>query len=245
MSNNNLRIPAENSLPFKFADATTIGEGKDSVVDKIRAEVTETQSGVELKDMALKEMKREEYADIDEMKKSKGYYEFLKQFPEFGKFVPETTFFVAKKTEGEKPHGYSIQKFLPGRRLFEVPKQELYENKENLAQLLEFAKAALQVIEACEKDTNLTPDFGASGSGFRNQIMTGLLNSPRHTTNVMLTDFPNESGKKISFVDVGIRTSARKEKPVVKQIISELRTYVLKKQFERWIRELEQRLKKF
>ncbi len=219
-------IPQEHQLPLNIIKSDPLGSpGRESAL--YRAEVMDKNNEGKL--IALKKIKKEEFSTVEEMKKSKAFYEYMKNLPGFGKFVPDTLYFIARETAQDSPRGYMLQKLIKGKRLDEFSDEELYSDPELVKQLLEFIDAAINVFEHPNKEAGGTPDLYGS------KLAANILFNPRHTTNVLISENPDEQGNKIFFVDTNLQSQQKSGigKSYQKNIGSKLQL----KQLKRW-REL-------
>src|SRR6266404_552640 len=104
-------IPQENQLPLKINQGERIAESRESDVWKVAAQNPEAQERM----IALKQVRREQFANDEEMRTSKQFYDYLKNFPEFGAFVPDTLYFKARMQAGDKPQAFALQEFIEGK----------------------------------------------------------------------------------------------------------------------------------
>src|ERR1035437_2472716 len=118
------RIPEKNELPLKINDQEHIAESGESSVYRTDVQDSKEQGHT----IALKQNRREAFASDDEMHKSKEFYEFLKAFPGFGKFVPDTLYFKARMTSDSVPQAFAIQHFLKGRNIDQIPNDERHKD---------------------------------------------------------------------------------------------------------------------
>ena len=203
------RIPEKNLIPLKINAQEHIAESGESEVWKVRAQDSHEQEH----HIALKQNRQEAFASDEEMQKSKKFYEFLKAFPGFGKFVPETLYFKARMTEEHAPQAFAIQSLLKGRTLDEIPDEELYKDPEVIQQLLEFAHAAVDILQRTRLEGSLKPDFGTAGTATAEAQKQGnTFGNSRFTTNVLVSDQSDEQGRRVFFVDTGVNAEERVNK---------------------------------
>lgn len=201
-----MRLPEKNTLPLDIREAKKRAEGAESIVWETLVQNPKKQSEL----IALKQIRREEFASDAEMQKSKKFYEFLKNFPGFGKFVPDTLYFKARMSPNEAPKGYSIQRFLDGEPIHKIKNEELYKDPKVVEQLLDFAEAAIEILRETREKKIHKPDFGVSSSaGIYAQIMGNALSNPRFSTNIVVTPKPDEKGRRVFFVDTGVNPDER------------------------------------
>jgi hypothetical protein len=186
-------MPENNELPLRIIEAEEFEhQGRESTVTKVKV----LDSNEQEKLIALKKVKKEEFASMEEMKKAKKFYDYLKSVPGFGKFVADTLFLKARETPGENPHAYRLQKLIEGKRLDELTDEKLYSEPELTAQLLEFIDAAIAALEQTSKADVGSPDF------YGNRMFANYLFNPRHSSNVVIANRPDETGNKIFLVDI-------------------------------------------
>ncbi len=232
-------LPEDNRLPLKVNESEHIAESGESTVWKMGIQDSRGNE----QHIALKQNRREAFASDEEMQKSKEFYEFLKSFPGFGKFVPETLYFKARVAEGDTPQAFAIQSLLEGRTLDEIPDEELYRDPEVVKQLIEFAHAAIDILQQTRRAGTLKPDFGVAGTASEEAQRQGnTFGNSRFTTNVLVSDAPDEHGQRVFFIDTGVNADERVNKTrqvVERQVMGRLREF----NFNRWIKKLEARLK--
>jgi hypothetical protein len=229
------RIPENHKLPLDIREQAGIAKSGESDVWKVTAQ----ESGGEERHIALKQNRREAFATDEEMQKSKEFYEFLKAFPGFGKFVPETLYFKARVADGEKPQSFAIQSLLEGRTLDEISDEELYKDLEVVAQLLEFAHAAIDILQQTREEASFKPDFGTAGTASTEAQKQGNgFGNSRFTTNVLIANQPDDQGRRVFFVDTGVNADERVNK--LRQITERHITGRIREfNFNRWIKKLE------
>ena len=115
-------VPETNKLPLKLGRQGHIAQSGESNV----WEVTTLDSKGQERLIVLKQIRRDAFATDEEMRASKQFYEFLKAFPRFGQFVPDTLYFKARMTAEDPPKAFAIQKYLQGRTIDRIPDDELY-----------------------------------------------------------------------------------------------------------------------
>lgn len=202
-------LPKKNTLPLRIKDSEEHARGGDSTVWK-----TEVQDKEGLdKLIALKQVRQEVFASGDEMQKSKQFYEFLKNFPGFGKFVPDTLYFKARVTADSNPQAFCIQSFIGGERIDRIKDDELYKDPEVVRQLLEFIDAATQMLQTVRENKMPMPDLMRAPESSSVRVMLGgLATHPRYSSNIFLSDKPDENGQRIFFVDTGMNADVRTKK---------------------------------
>ena len=200
------------TLPLNIKEGENFAEGGESKVWNIQ---TQNKDGTEQAHVALKESKREAFATEEEMKKSKEFYDFLKNFPGFGKFVPETLYFKAQETADpkDKPKSYCIQKFTPGERIDRLTDEIIYKDPVVVAQLLEFANVSIELLHTIKQNDIHTPDFMRTPEISNMRVLFGaLVFNPRYSSNIQIANEPDKNGQKVFFVDVGVNANARMKK---------------------------------
>src|SRR5258708_3532139 len=228
-------IPVENHLPLKIKTDEHVAASGESDVYKVEAE---TPSGEE-KLIALKQARKQEFVSDEEMAKSKKFYDFLKNFPEFGKFVPDTLYFKARIREGDQPQAFAIQHFLKGKTIDEMSDEELYKDPEVVSQLIDFAKAAIKILQTTRREKGLKPDFGTAFSASTEAQRNGnMFGNSRYSTNIYITDKPDAVGRRVFFIDTGVNADERIDpfrQKVERQFMGRLREF----NFKNWIKNLE------
>lgn len=173
------------------------------------------------------------------MHKSKEFYDFLRAFPGFGKFVPETLYFKSRITSASAPQAFAIQQFLKGRTIDQMSDDELYKDPAVVQQLLEFAHTAVNILQETRQQRSFKPDFGTAGTATEEAQRYGnRFGNSRYTTNLLITDKPTENGERVFFVDTGVNADERTDR--VRQIserhvMGRMREF----NFNRWIKKLE------
>lgn len=234
------QIPEENRLPLKIGEQTHIAESGESNVWETVIQDSKEQERL----IALKQIRREAFASDEEMQASKEFYDFLKAFSGFGKFVPETLYFKARMTSADAPQAFAIQHFLKGRTIDQIPDDELYKDQIVVRQLLEFAKAAVTILQETRKQKSFKPDFGTAGTATDEAQQYGnRFGNSRYSTNILITDAPEENGQRVFFVDTGVNADERVDR--IRQIserhiMGRMREF----NFNRWIKKLENVLHK-
>ncbi len=203
-------LPEDNTLPLRIGESEKHAEHDDSVVWSVAAQNREGRE----KMFALKQVKREEFATPEAMRADKEFYEFLKSFPGFGKFVPDTMYFKAQMTKEVAPQLFRIQRFIEGRSVDGIADSDLYRDPEVVRQLLELIDGALAILKKARETKQPTPDFRRFMDD--NQLLRagigGLLSDPRYSKNIFLSDRPDESGQRVFFVDTGPNAQERSSK---------------------------------
>ncbi|MBU6388567.1 hypothetical protein KGQ72_01680 [Patescibacteria group bacterium] len=227
-------IPEKNELPLKITEHRHIAESGESSVYETTVEAQEREQSI-----ALKQNRKEIFASDEEMRKSKEFYDFLKAFPGFGKFVPETLYFKARITSDSAPQAFAIQHFLKGRTIDQIPNDELYKDPVVVKQLIEFAHEAIAILQQTREEKSLKPDFGTAGTANTDAQRYGnTLGNSRYTTNILISDSPDENGQRVFFVDTGVNADERvdpKRQFLERHVMGRMREF----NFNRWIKELE------
>ena len=141
----------------------------------------------------------------------KTFYRFLKDFPGFGKFVPESMYFRARLTKDAEPQLFRIQPFIEGRAVDRMTDEELYRDPEVVKQLIEFIDSALAILKEARETKKLTPDFRhaiESSEPLRTTI-GGLISDPRQSGNIFVADKSEEQGQRVFFVDAAPNVQER------------------------------------
>jgi len=224
-------IPENNELPLNISESEPLShQGRESAIWKIKAQDQKGQERL----LALKQVRKDEFATEAEMKKSREFYNFLKQNPNFGRFISDTLYFKARETAGGEPHAYRLQKALEGKRVDELSDEELYGNEAVVKQLLEFIDAAIDIFKEAQEAKRHTPDL------YGDKLLANYLFNPRYSSNIIITDKPNERGQRVFFVDVNpqVQQAEGIGKEFQKRIGSKLQVA----QLNRWKKEVENRL---
>lgn len=232
-------LPEEHKLPLRIKELESHAHGSESTVWKVLAKNPEDQEQL----IALKQIRKESFASEAEMQKSKEFYDFLKNLPEFGKFVPDTLYFKARVSEGDEPQAFALQRFIEGTSIDQMNDEELYSDHAVAQELLSFARASLSAIEIARGRKAPKPDFGTSQEANQRAVVLGnyFLN-PRYSTNIVISEKP-EHGQRVFFVDTGQNMGERMSKTTEvaqREIVGRLQGLQLK----RWIKRLEEILEK-
>jgi len=199
-------LPKKNELPLKVTDSELLARSGES--DVWRTDVTD--SNAREQGIALKQNRREEFASDEEMQRSKQYYEYLKSFRGFGKFIPETLYFKARVEEGGPVQSFCIQKLLPGKTINRLTDAELTQDPEVVRELLEFIDATVDILHATRTERKVKPDFGKSpDDDEQGTYMANSMLNPRYSNNIFITDAPDEHGRRVFFVDTGENVAER------------------------------------
>jgi len=229
-------------LPLDIEEGKEIAEGGESKIWEIH---TRSGEGADAEHIVLKISKDETFATEEEMQKAEDFYKFLKNFPGFGKFVPDTIYFKAQETEEDIPRAFCVQQFKKGERIDRVRDDAIYKDPEVVRQLLELVDVSIKVIQTVRKNDGQYPDFMRTpefNSDVRVMLGATIFN-PRYSSNILITDEPNKKGQRVWFVDAGINANARRQKGWE----WERRHMVgsaLEIQFNRWKKKLEKFLAK-
>ncbi|MBI4114392.1 MAG: hypothetical protein HY445_00950 [Candidatus Niyogibacteria bacterium] len=228
-------LPQNNELPLNIRESKKHTEGLESIVWKTLVQNKDEQEKL----VALKQIKREQFATDEEMRKSKEFYDFLKGFPKFSKFVPDTLYFKARMSSGEKVGGYALQHFWEGKSLDKIKDEELYKDPDVVRQLLEFANAASEILQKTRKEKIPKPDFyTAYNADTRAVILGTVLANPRYSTNVVISEKPNENGQRVFFIDTGVNSYERMSK-IAENYGREIGGRLQELQFKRWAGKLQ------
>ncbi len=231
-------VPKENRLPLHIQEHKPLAESGESTVSAIQARDAEGKEH----SLALKENRKEAFASDEEMHKSKAFYEYLKNFPGFGTFVPDTLYFKARMTDYDTPQSFAIQNLLKGRTLDQITDEELYQDPEVVRELIEFSRAAITILQESRETRSFKPDFGVAGTASEEAQRQGnTFGNSRFTTNVLISDSPDEHGRRVFFVDTGVNANERTNKArqlLERQVMGRIREF----HFNRWIKNLENTL---
>ena len=232
---NSPSLPEDNELPLNIQESGRHAEGAESTVWKTLVQDQKEQDKL----IALKQIRREQFASDEEMQKSKSFYDFLKSFPEFGKFVPDTLYFKARVSPNDKPQAFALQKFRGGKSIDQIKDSELYKDPVIVQQLLEFANAAAKILQKTREEKMQKPDFGTAFSSSIYAIIAGnQFAYPRYSTNIVISEKPNETGQRVFFVDTGANLDERTNKTTEK-LRREVGGRLQGIQLKRWAKKLE------
>jgi hypothetical protein len=235
------RLPEKHQLPLKMEDSELLARSGES--DVWRADVKD--SNEQERKIALKQNRREEFASDEEMQRSKNYYEYLKNFPGFGKFVPDTMYFKARVEEGGPAQSFCLQELLPGKTINRLTDAELEQDPEVVRELLEFVDATIAILHATREENKVKPDFGKSpDDDTHGTHMANSMLNPRYSNNIFITDAPDENKRRVFFVDTG-ENLAERTKTLWRVFQLEVVGRVQESRLKEWKRELELRAKKF
>lgn len=198
-------------LPFNVERGRKHGEGGESIVWEVHTKAGES---VAADHIVLKISKDEAFATEAEMQKAEAFYKFLKSFPGFGKFVPDTIYFQAQETEGANTRAFCVQQFIAGERIDRVRDALIYKDLEVARQLLELINASIEIIKKVRANDGQYPDFMRTPEFSWDPRVTlgGLKLDPRYSSNIVIADKPDEGGQRVWFVDVGVNANARRQK---------------------------------
>ena len=198
------------TLPINIKEGKKNTVGGESEVWEIQ---TQDKKGTEQINIALKKGQRESFATDEEMQKSKKFYEFLKNFPGFGKFIPDTLYFKARETAEDSPQAFCVQKFIKGERIDRLKDDMIYKDPVVVRQLLELVNASIKLLQIARKDNTHNPDFMRTPEFNNIRVLFGaLVFNPRYSSNILITDKPDKNGQRVFFVDVGVNANARMKK---------------------------------
>ncbi len=230
-----ISLPGGNTLPLNIKDSERLVDGGESTVWKALAQDKDKVDEL----VALKQVRRETFASEEEMQKSQKFYKFLKNFPEFGKFVPDTLYFKARLTADSNPQSFCLQSFIEGERIDRLEDEEIYNNPAVIRQLLDLGDAAIKILQETRENKTHKPDFmWTPETGNWRAMLGAWLSDPRYSSNIFIADKPNKEGRQVFFVDTGVNASERTKK------INELHgRYVVSPlgeiQFKRWREKME------
>ncbi len=230
-------LPQKNELPLNIKESRAIAKGHESTVWGVEAENKEG-----IKQVVLKETREQKFATEEEMQESKKFYEYLKNFPGFGKFVPDSLYFKARESADKNPQAYVLQHFMEGKTINKVSDEELYKDPALVHQLQEFIDASIAILQEARRSKKIKPDFHKSyGSDLRAVVLSNFLFDPRYSDNIFITDEPDKNGQRIFFIDTG----ANKDERTIKAIelmerylignVQELQLKSWKKKVERMV----------
>ena len=202
-------LPEENELPLNIKESEKLVEGGESTVWKTLVRSKDGVDGL----IALKQAHKEIFANKEEMRESQKFYEFLKNFPEFGKFVPDTLYFKARETSDSHPQAFCLQRFIEGERIDRMKDDEIYNDPVVIHQLLDLSDAAIKVLRETRENKKHKPDFMWTPEAGKWRAMFGAwLSDPRYSSNIVIADKPDKEGQRVFFVDTGVNASERTKK---------------------------------
>lgn len=226
-------LPQKNELPLDIEKSNLEVQAGESTVWKASISAREQSELV-----ALKQVNKVEFADMEEMKKNQEFYNFLKSFPDFAKFVPDTLYFKARIDEDHPAQAYRLQKFIAGKPLDQIKDDELYKNKNVVRQLSEFVTAISNILTLAEKEKKLRPDLlrTPAPADFKTTL-GGLFANPRYSSNIIVSEKPDKEGRWVYFVDTAANADERSGNlhGIVQRRIS---TPLQKQALRRWQKKL-------
>jgi hypothetical protein len=226
-------LPGENLLPFRTEKSELYAQsGKESDIYK----TTVKDSGDQYREIALKENRKVELADPEQMLKLKQFYDFLKNDPNLGKFVIESGFVKAQRSAGEPAKAFIVQKFIPGKRIDEITDKEISSDRQLASELLEFVRACIIMLEASKAEPKKVPDLYADKKFF----LGNLLHNPRYTGNLIISDRDANLSQRVHFVDAGSLSGPAKEYGKFKNLLYPVDLKLQLIQLRRWEKKLEQ-----
>jgi hypothetical protein len=232
-------IPKENLLPLKIEEQKPMVASGES--DVWKAAVTDSKEQDRL--IALKQVRREVFANDDEMRKSKAFYDYLKHAPGFGEFVPDTLYFKARLQEGDAPKAFILQEYIEGKTIDEISDEELYADRELVEQLLAFSKAAAEILHTTRNDGIAKPDFGtAESASSEAQKQGNMFGNSRFSNNILVSPKKAGNNRRVFFVDTGVNADERLNKVrqfAERHFMGRLREF----NFNKWSQQLEAKLK--
>jgi hypothetical protein len=207
-------LPKDHQLPIDIQDSSLLAVGGRSKVWRVdvrNVEAADNGTGVEKVDtVILKEILETRTKVGDVLRANQDFYDYLKSFPGFGKFVPETSHFKAKKTADSPEQVFHKQTFIDGTTLDKIKDKELYSNPKVVRQLLEFVTVMMELLKITRKEKLPRPDLllFPKSTDIR-VIVGGLLANPRYTANVVIAKKPDKDGQYVFFVDTAQNVDER------------------------------------
>lgn len=230
------QLPQRDLLPFRVEESELHEQsGKESYVSKLTVKDQEGQD----RQIALKENKKVELASLEEMVKLKEFYEFLKNNEKLGKFVIDSSFIKAQKSQGEPAKAFIVQKFIAGKRIEEMSDKELYSDRALVLELLEFVGACIEMLQESGNEPRKIPDLYAD----RRKILGNLLHNPRYTGNIVITGQTENLTQRVHFVDAGSLSGPGKEYGILKKLLYPIDLKLQLLQLKRWKQQLEKHSK--
>jgi hypothetical protein len=204
--------PSEHTLPFDIKSSSVLStSGKESDVHLL-----EVKNGKDSTvPIVLKENRLAEFPTDQQMKKFKGFYDFIKNDSEFGKFVIDSSFIKAKRSPSEPVRSYVVQKPLSGRRVEALSDKELYADPEILPELLEFINASISIIKRAGEHDRKIPDLYSDTRYF----LGNFLHDPRYSGNIFISDRDPKNKQRVHFIDVGQVSGPAKDRPLKKCLL--------------------------
>lgn len=199
-------LPEDNTLPFAVQESEKVAEHGESTV---YGATVEDNNG-DNREIALKQVRRKEFASHEEVVKDKQFYDGLKA-SSLGKFIPKTHFVVAQMTPEDYPQEFRVQQFIKGRTIDKIDSSELYSDPVVVKQLMELADAGIASLKEAKEKNTPQPDFKRApklDSSVR-ALIGGFLWNPRYTKNIVIADEADENGQRVFFVDSGENLDAR------------------------------------
>ncbi|MBI3633010.1 MAG: hypothetical protein HY226_01835 [Candidatus Vogelbacteria bacterium] len=201
-------LPENNELPLKIKESGKLVEAGESTVWKTLVSDPRNQENL----VALKQVRKEAFATDSEMKANQEFYNYLKNFPGFGKFVPDTLYFKARISADHPAQGFRLQKFIEGTPVEKWTDEEIFKDKEVVRQLSEFAEVAMKILKTTREEGKVKPDFlrtpDFENSSYR-VILGGLAAHPRYSSNIFISKKPNKEGRRVFFVDTAANADER------------------------------------
>ena len=226
----------ENTLPFKIQESQLLSDSGEEL--EVQQMIVKDNTDVD-RNLVLKESRSVELANNIEMQKLKSFYEFMKNDPDFGKFVIDTHFVKAQSNSTEPARAYLVQKFIPGKRIDEMTDEEIYNDRALAAELLEFVKASISMLEKTKSTPEQTPDFYADKKSF----LGNALHNPRYSGNILIADSQLKKAQRVYFVDTGTLFGPGHDKSFLKTLLRPIDGIIQLAQMKRWADKLEQYLK--
>jgi hypothetical protein len=231
-------LPAENRLPLKILESENKIAQERSTLWKVHAQHAHDAADIE-KMVALKQVREEKFATPEEMRMDKGFYDFIKNFPAFGKFVLDTLYFKAQMTKNAAPQLFRLQRFIEGTPVDKMTDEELYRDPAVIRQLIELIDGAVELLKTAREKKMLTPDFRRAPEAAPLRVQIGMLiSNPRYSSNIFVSEQPDENGQRVFYVDAAPNAQERSSEfqdTFAREIVGRLETG----HFMLWKRKLE------
>ncbi len=233
-------LPEKNELPLNIKQSAKHVEAGESTVWQARVEKGEVQE----ENIALKQVRKQAFATEQEMRANQEFYRFLKDNPDFGKFVPDTLYFKARMTAESPAQAWRIQQIVEGQPIDQMKDEELYKNREVVKQLLEFTEAAMKIMQTAKEEKKLSPDLmHYPGPADMRTRLGGWLLDPRYSGNIVVANEPNAEGRQVFFMDTAANADERGKKPIG-AFFRNTRKVIQPLYLKRWKSKLENILKR-
>lgn len=228
-------LPKNHELPLIINESKKYTEAGESTVWQAHVESSEGKEET----VAVKQVRKEEFATEEEMKANQEFYKFLKSDPDFAKFIPETLYFKARVTAEDAPQAWRIQYLKDCEPIDQMTDEQLYSNPEVVKQLIEFTDAAIKIMQTAKKQKQLSPDLmHYPGPADMRTRLGGWLLDPRYSGNVVVANEPDGEGRRVFFMDTAANAQERSTE-VIGAYFRILRNIIQPIYLKRWKGKLE------